>query len=205
MLAQYSVYGRCPDRQVHTGAAQRDMSDELVAPLNTGIASAVRARDVELAVVNAELSQSDTSRIRIISEPCKERFLVFFLAISLLVPSIVIVFVVANEWMSSPSQRGWLILGFGFYIMTAMRYYAGLFAPLFSTQLPMALLKKRKSKDKPAAGLRRRSRRMTHSRAIFEYNSGSGAHGPERCTCSSLLIEAESGRTKSASSGKTRP
>ena len=121
VLVQYSVYGRCPDRQVHTGAAQREMSDELAAPLNTGIVSAVRARDVELAVVNAELSQSDTSRIRIISEPCKERFLVFFFAISLLVPSIIIVFVVANEWMSSPSQRGWLILGFGFYIMTAMR------------------------------------------------------------------------------------
>ena len=95
VLVQYSVYGRCPDRQVRTGAAQRDMSDELdrqvrtgaaqrdmsdelLAPLNTGIASAVRARDVEPAVVNAELSQSDTSRIRIISEPCKERFRGFF-------------------------------------------------------------------------------------------------------------------------------
>ena len=131
VLVQYSVYGRCPDRQVHTGAAQRDMSDELAAPLNTGIASAVRARDVELAVVNAELSQSDTSRIRIISEPCKERFLVFFLAISLLVPSIVIVFVVANEWMSSPSQRGWLILGFGFYIMTAMRFLWSYFIQVY--------------------------------------------------------------------------
>ena len=63
---------------MHTGAAQRDMSDALVAPLNTGIASGVRARDVELAVVNAEPSESDTSRIRIISEPCKESFLGFF-------------------------------------------------------------------------------------------------------------------------------
>ena len=69
VLVQYSVYGRCPDRQVHTGAAQRDMSDGLVTPLNTEIASGVRARDVELAVVNAEPSESVTSRIRIISEP----------------------------------------------------------------------------------------------------------------------------------------
>ena len=63
---------------VHTGAAQRGMSDELVAPLNTGIASGVRERDVELAIVNAEPPESDTSHIRIISEPCKKRFLGFF-------------------------------------------------------------------------------------------------------------------------------
>ena len=160
---------------------------------------------VELAALNAVLSGSRRSQIHIIAQPCKERLLGLLLAVALLVPTVTVVTVVAAEWVSSPSQRGWLILGFGFYIMTAMWYYAGLFAPLFSTQLPMALLKKRKSKDKPAAGLKRRSRRMTHSRAIFEYNSGYGAHGPERCTCSSLLIEAESGRTKSASSGKARP
>ena len=57
---------------LHAGAAQRDMSDELVAPLNTGIASGVRERGDELAIVNAEPSESDTSHFRIISEPCKK-------------------------------------------------------------------------------------------------------------------------------------
>ena len=121
VLAEHSAYERCSKRQVHTGAAQIHMSDELVAPLNTEIASGVHARGVELANVSAELSQNDTSRIHIISEPCKERLLFVSLAIGLLVPSIVIILVVVNEWISSSSQRGWLILGFGFYIMTAMR------------------------------------------------------------------------------------
>ena len=115
---------------LHTGAAQRDLSEELVMPQNTGIVSGVRERDVELAIVNAEPSESETSHIRIISEPCKTRFL-FFLTIALLVPFIIVVFVVANEWMSSPSQRGWLILGFGFYIMTAMRFLWSYFMEVY--------------------------------------------------------------------------
>ena len=102
-----------------------------MAPLNAGIASGTRQRDVELAVVNAESSESDTSPIRIISEPCKERFLGFFLALALLVPCILVVSVVANEWISSPSQRGWLILGFGFYIMTAMRFLWSYFMEVY--------------------------------------------------------------------------
>ena len=61
-----------------SGEMDSCVSGDLVAPLNTGIASGVRERDVELAVVNAEPSESGTSHIRIISEPCKERFLGFF-------------------------------------------------------------------------------------------------------------------------------
>ena len=110
------------DEIENAGGADSYESDDLAAPLNAEIASGVRERDVELAVANAESSESDTSPIRIISEPCKERFLGFFLAIDLRVPCILVVSVVAKEWISSPSQRGWLILGFAFYIMTAMRY-----------------------------------------------------------------------------------
>ena len=96
---QYSVYGRCPEKQVHTGVAQRDMSDGLLTPLNTEIASGVRVLDVELAVVNGEPSESVTSRIRVISEPCKERFLFVLLAIALVVPDASIV---ATSAMTSP-------------------------------------------------------------------------------------------------------
>ena len=63
---------------LHTGAAQRDLSEELVMPPNTGIVSGVRERDVELAIVNAEPSESETSHIRIISEPCKKALPFFF-------------------------------------------------------------------------------------------------------------------------------
>ena len=66
------------DELEDSGEMDSSMSDNLVAPLNAGIASGVREHDVELAVVNAEPSESDTSHIRIISEPCKKRFLGFF-------------------------------------------------------------------------------------------------------------------------------
>ena len=113
------------------GGADSFESHDLAASLNAEITSGVRERDVELAVVNAESLESDTSPIHIISEPCKERFLGFFLAIAFLVPCILVVSVVANEWISSPSQRGWLILGFAFYIMTAMRYLWKYFIEVF--------------------------------------------------------------------------
>ena len=54
------------------------MSGDLVAPLSSGIAFGAPERDVELTAVNAESSEGDTSHIRIISQPCKERLLVFF-------------------------------------------------------------------------------------------------------------------------------
>ena len=60
----------------------RDMesyiSDDLVAPLSSGIAFDAPERDVELAALNAELWESGTTHIRIISQPCSERLLVFF-------------------------------------------------------------------------------------------------------------------------------
>ena len=49
----------------------------------------------------------------------------------LIVPTVTVVTVVAGEWVSSPSQRGWLILGFGFYIMTALRSLWGYFIQVY--------------------------------------------------------------------------
>ena len=50
---------------------------------------------------------------------------------ALIVPAVTVVTVVAGEWVSSPSQRGWLILGFGFYIMTALRSLWGYFIQVY--------------------------------------------------------------------------
>ena len=44
-----------------------------------------------------------------------------FLFLALALPTIAIVAVVAREWHDRPSQRGWLILGFAFYIFTALK------------------------------------------------------------------------------------
>ena len=44
-----------------------------------------------------------------------------FLLLALALPSIGIVAIVAWEWHDRPSQRGWLILGFAFYIFTALQ------------------------------------------------------------------------------------
>ena len=89
----------------YMGVAQKQRSEfrssgYLLSPLNVMTASGIPQRDVVLAVVNAELSDSDTSHIRIISEPCKGRFLGFFLTNALLVPFIIVVITVPNEWMS---------------------------------------------------------------------------------------------------------
>ena len=53
------------------------------------------------------------------------------LAVALIVPTVTVVTVVAAEWVSSPPQRDWLILGFGFYIMTAMRSLWGYFIQVY--------------------------------------------------------------------------
>ena len=135
---------------------------------------------VELAALNAVLSGSRRSQIHIIAQPCKEeRLLGLLLAVALIVPTITVVTVVAAECVSSPSQRGWLILGFGFYIMTAMRslwgyfiqVYEGMFylkvelrrlvCPTLFDAVTEGIAKKRHSKDILVAGIKRPSRRMT--------------------------------------------
>ena len=108
-------------------AQSTHMSGDLATPLRSGSASGGAGCDVELAALNAVLSGSRRSQIHIIAQPCKERLLGLLLAIALIVPTATVVTVVAAEWVSSPSQRGWLILGFGFYIMTAMRSLWGYF------------------------------------------------------------------------------
>ena len=108
-----------------------NMPGDLATPLTSGSATGGAGCHVELAPVNAELSRSPRSEIDIIAQPCKERLLGILLAMALIVPAVTVVTVVAGEWVSSPSQRGWLILGFGFYIMTALRSLWGYFIQVY--------------------------------------------------------------------------
>ena len=50
-----------------------------------------------------------------------EPILAGFLFLALALPTIAIVAVVVGEWHDRPTQRGWLILGFAFYIFTALK------------------------------------------------------------------------------------
>ena len=43
------------------------------------------------------------------------------LVVALVVPSVIIGAVVMDEWQNSPAQRGWLILGFSFYIAAGLQ------------------------------------------------------------------------------------
>ena len=108
-----------------------NMPGDLREPLTSGSGSGGAGCDVELARVNEELSRGPRSEIGIIAQPCKERLLGILLAMALIVPAVTVVTVVAGEWVSSPSQRGWLILGFGFYIMTALRSLWGYFIQVY--------------------------------------------------------------------------
>ena len=79
--------------------------------------------DVEMAPTSAEPSDSSRAKpsAEIVEETQKERLLAILLAIALVVPGIAFAVAIIDQWASSPSQRGWLILGFGFYILAALK------------------------------------------------------------------------------------
>ena len=79
--------------------------------------------DVEMAPTSAEPSDSSRAKpsAEIVEETQKERLRAILLAIALVVPGIAFAVAIIDQWASSPSQRGWLILGFGFYILAALK------------------------------------------------------------------------------------
>ena len=64
---------------------------------------------------------AQTRRSWFCSRDGANQFVLVFLLLALALPSIGIVAIVAWEWHDRPSQRGWLILGFAFYIFTALQ------------------------------------------------------------------------------------
>jgi hypothetical protein len=71
--------------------------------------------------VSAELLGYLEPQIEIVKSRWREYVLGIGLVVALVVPSLTVIVVVAGEWVSSPSQRGWLVLGFGFYIIAALK------------------------------------------------------------------------------------
>jgi len=76
---------------------------------------------IQPAERNFEAIQSPAS-IQVVRHWWKEAAIGIGLALALVVPSLGIIAVVVGEWYTSASQRGWLILGFGFYIVSALRF-----------------------------------------------------------------------------------
>jgi hypothetical protein len=64
---------------------------------------------------------SEDGAVQIVRSTYWERITAAVLLVIVAVPSFVIFQVVWSEWHNSPAQRGWLILGFGFYIASAMK------------------------------------------------------------------------------------
>ena len=60
--------------------------------------------------------------VKVVEGRCFDYVLAAFLLVAIAVPSITVVVVVATEWRAAPAQRGWLVLGFGFYIVGILRY-----------------------------------------------------------------------------------
>jgi len=81
------------------------------------------SRSVELPELhNDEPKESSASTtIDVVSSQCKDRALFVGLLLAMVVPSFTILAVLSSTWIDSPSQRGWLIIGFGFYIVSALQ------------------------------------------------------------------------------------
>lgn len=82
------------------------------------------ARGVELveSSLSAGTSCSGAPQVKVVEGRCVDYVISVLLLVAIAVPSITVIVVVATEWQTSPSQRGWLILGFGFYIVAGLRY-----------------------------------------------------------------------------------
>ena len=84
-------------------------------------AAAVSAERVPASSV-AVRSSSPECPVQIIESRCHDYIVCALLLTAIAVPTVIVAVVLAAEWQSSASQRGWLILGFGFYIVTGLRY-----------------------------------------------------------------------------------
>ena len=93
----------------------RSRDQRLLLPNDPG------SSDVQLTPVVGRMPGTTHPRVEIVRSRWRERALAMSLFLTLAVPTAVITVVVWNAWQSEPSQRGWLILGFGFYILTALR------------------------------------------------------------------------------------
>lgn len=66
--------------------------------------------------------RSAAPQVKVMGGRCSDYVISALLLVAIAVPSITVIGVVATQWQSNPSQRGWLILGFGFYIVAGLRH-----------------------------------------------------------------------------------
>lgn len=87
------------------------------------LSSAPEARnDVELAPsVVLAVEEGALAKVEVLRGWWTECAIGLGLFFALLWPTVLIIYVVVDSWQNSPSQRSWLILGLGFYIVTALQ------------------------------------------------------------------------------------
>lgn len=82
------------------------------------------AADVEMTA-NSESNVlqrgSPAPEVNIVSGRARDFLASALILFALVVPTGIMAVVVIDEWITRPEQRGWLVLGFGFYIITALR------------------------------------------------------------------------------------
>ena len=81
-------------------------------------------RGVELVESSVVVGPScpGVPQVKVVEGRCGDYLISGLLLVAIALPSAIVLVVVASEWQSSSSQRGWLILGFSFYIVTGLRY-----------------------------------------------------------------------------------
>lgn len=87
---------------------------------------AVRGVELVESGLSAGTGCSGAPHVKVVEGRCFDYVISALLLVAIAVPSITVVVVVATEWQAAPSQRGWLILGFGFYIVASLRYLGSL-------------------------------------------------------------------------------
>ena len=107
------------------------MPRDIRQPLNAG-----SSQSVELQANNeTPTAEQASTAIHVISSQWKDRAFFVGLLLAMVIPSLTVFTVIASEWISSPSQRGWLILGFGFYIVTALKALWEVFVRVYEQML----------------------------------------------------------------------
>ena len=107
------------------------MPRDIRQPFNEG-----SSQSVELQGNNeTPTAEQASTAIHVISSQWKDRAFFVGLLLAMVIPSLTVFTVIASEWISSPSQRGWLILGFGFYIVTALKALWEVFVRVYEQML----------------------------------------------------------------------
>lgn len=105
-----------------------DIDVEAMPLLNAESNSSVELHEVHN---DAPEEGSASTTIDVVSSQWKDRALFVGLLVAMVIPSFTVVVVLTSTWIESPSQRGWLVIGFGFYIVAALKELWAIFVRVF--------------------------------------------------------------------------